>query len=46
MREDMRYIEQLRSQAIGFEMKAFYDRMLQEIREARFRSLMVQEYDL
>lgn len=44
IQKDIKYVESLRSKAIGFEMQAFYDSMLEGLRDAHFRSLMAQEY--
>ena len=38
MNEDLAYIQSLRDRAIGFEMQAFYDDRLKQMRDARFRS--------
>lgn len=44
MNEDLAYIQSLRDRAIGFEMQAFYDDRLKQMRDARFRSLMTKHH--
>lgn len=46
MNDDMVYIQSLRDRAIGFEMQAFYDDRLKQMRDARFRQLRMMEHSI